>query len=249
MIILKSPDEIEKMRRANQIVAQVLLKLKESVAPGITTDDLDRIAEEKIRKMGGIPTFIGYRGYPKSLCTSVNEEVVHGIPGKKVLKEGDIIGLDCGVTLDGFVGDSAITVGVGKVSGEAQKLMRVTEESLKLAIEMVREGNRIGDIGHAVSTHAISHGYSVVRDFVGHGIGRMMHEEPQVPNYGKPGMGPRIKVGMVVAIEPMINIGTHEVEVLADKWTVVTKDKKLSAHFEHSIACTEKGPVVLSERG
>ena len=211
MITLKSRDEIEKMRRANQIVAQVLLKLKEVVAPGITTDDLDKIAEEKIRKMGGTPTFIGYRGYPKSICASVNEEVVHGIPGRKVLKEGDIIGLDCGVTLDGFVGDSAITVAVGKVSDEAAKLMKITDECLALGIEQVRDGRRIGDIGHAVASHAEGEGYSVVRDFVGHGIGRVMHEEPQVPNYGKPGMGPRIKVGLVVAIEPMINIGTFEV--------------------------------------
>lgn len=237
------------MRRSNQIVAQVLLKLKEIVAPGMTTDDLDKIAEEKIRKMGGIPTFIGYRGFPKSICTSVNEEVVHGIPGRKILKEGDIIGIDCGVTLDGFVGDSAITVPVGKVSAEAIKLMQVTDECLQKGIDCVREGMRIGDIGFAVATYAEGHGYSVVRDFVGHGIGRQMHEEPQVPNYGKPGMGPRIKIGMVLAIEPMVNVGTHDVEVLKDGWTVVTKDRKLSAHFEHSIACTENGPVVLSSRG
>lgn len=246
MIILKSPAEIEKMAKANRIVAEVLLKLKEVVAPGITTDDLDRIAEEHIRKRGGIPTFIGYHGYPKSLCTSVNEEVVHGIPGPKELKEGDIIGIDCGVTFEGFVGDSAVTVPVGKVSDEAEKIMRITRECLDRAIEQVVDGNRIGDIGFAVSSHAEANGYSVVRDFVGHGIGRQMHEEPQVPNFGVKGTGPRIKVGMVVAIEPMINVGTHEVEVLADQWTVVTKDRKLSAHFEHSIACTPDGPRVLS---
>ena len=248
MIILKSKDEINKMEKANQIVAHVLSKLSEVVAPGITTNDLDRIAEELIRKKGGIPTFIGYRGYPKSLCLSVNEEVVHGIPGKKVLKEGDIVGIDCGVTYDGFVGDSALTVGVGTVSEEAKNLMRVTEESLQKAITQVVEGNRIGDIGFAVQSHAEKNGYSVVRDFIGHGIGRQMHEEPQVPNYGVKGTGPRIKVGMVLAIEPMVNMGTHEVEVLADGWTVVTKDKKWSAHFEHSIACTDTGPVVLSRR-
>lgn len=246
MIILKTPEEIEKMARANQIVAQVLLKLKEEVAPGMTTNDLNRIADETIRSHGGIPTFIGYRGYPKSLCTSVNEEVVHGIPGKRKLCEGDIIGLDCGVTYQGFVGDSAITVPVGKVSPEVNRLMKVTQESLELAIQKVCVGSRIGDIGHTIQTYAESHGYSVVRDFVGHGIGRQMHEEPQVPNYGKPQMGPRIQVGMVLAIEPMLNVGGHEVEVLKDKWTVVTKDRGLSAHFEHSVACTPEGPRVLS---
>lgn len=247
MIILKSPDEIEKMAKANQIVAQVLLKLKEVVAPGMTTNDLDKMAEEIIRRAGGIPTFIGYRGYPKSLCTSINEEVVHGIPSDRTLLEGDIVGIDCGVTYEGFVGDSAVTVPVGKISPEAEKLLQVTKESLDKGIEMVVEGNRIGDIGYAVQSYAESHGYSVVRDFVGHGIGRRMHEEPQVPNFGKKGTGPRIKVGMVLAIEPMVNKGTWEVQVLEDKWTVVTKDRQLSAHFEHSIACTDKGPRVLSQ--
>lgn len=236
------------MARANGIVAFVLSKLMEAVKPGITTDDLDRMAEEMIRKKGGIPTFIGYRGFPKSICTSVNEQVVHGIPGKRILCEGDIIGLDCGVTLDGFVGDSAVTVPVGQVTPLALQLMKVTKECLDRAIDQVREGRRIGDIGAVVSEHAKAHGYSVVRDFVGHGIGRVMHEEPQVPNYGEKGSGHRIKVGMVVAIEPMINVGTHEVETLEDKWTVVTRDKKLSAHFEHSVACTKEGPRVLSAR-
>lgn len=247
MIILKSPEEIEKMAKANQIVAQVLLKLKEVVAPGMTTNDLDKMAEKIIRKAGGIPTFIGYRGFPKSLCTSINEEVVHGIPSNRTLLEGDIVGIDCGVTYEGFVGDSAVTVPVGKISPEAEKLLQVTKESLDKGIEMVVEGNRIGDIGYAVQSYAESHGYSVVRDFVGHGIGRRMHEEPQVPNFGKKGTGPRIKVGMVLAIEPMVNKGTWEVQVLEDKWTVVTKDRQLSAHFEHSIACTDKGPRVLSQ--
>ncbi|EKD42576.1 MAG: hypothetical protein ACD_73C00099G0003 [uncultured bacterium] len=247
MIILKSQDEIEKMAKANRIVAEVLQVLKVTVAPGMTTDDLDKIAHEKILKRGGIPTFIGYRGYPKSLCTSVNEEVVHSIPGNRVLNEGDIIGIDCGVTCEGFVGDSAITVGVGVISEEAQKLIQVTRESLYLGIEKIVAGNRIGDIGYAVQKHAESHGFSIVKDFVGHGIGRQMHEEPQVPNYGVPGSGPRIKVGMVLAVEPMVNVGTYEVEVLADNWTVVTKDRKLSAHFEHSIACTPDGPRILSK--
>ncbi len=246
MIILKSPEEIEYLAAANQVVGEVLALLKEQVKAGMTTDDLDRLANEGIRKRGAIPTFIGYRGYPKSLCTSINEEVVHGIPGSKRLNEGDIIGIDCGATYKGFVGDSAVTVAIGKVSDEASRLIRVTEECLNLGIEQIRAGNRIGDIGHAVQVHAESHGYAVVRDFVGHGIGRQMHEEPQVPNYGKPGTGPRIKVGMVLAVEPMINQGTYEVEVLADQWTVVTKDRQLSAHFEHSIACTENGPRVLS---
>ncbi len=246
MIILKSPEEIEKMYRAGQIVGEVLLKLAEAVAPGMTTNDLDRIAEELIRKRKGIPTFIGYRGYPKSLCTSVNEEVVHGIPSNRVLKEGDIVGIDCGATLDGFVGDSAVTVRVGKISAEAEQLMKVTCESLDLGIEKVLDGNRIGDIGQAVQAHAEKNGYSVVRDFVGHGIGRNMHEEPAVPNFGKEGSGSRIKVGMVLAIEPMINVGGLEVEVLKDGWTVVTKDRQLSAHFEHTVACTPNGPRVLT---
>jgi len=247
MIILKSQAEIERMARAGRIVAEVLLKLKESVSPGITTNDLDRIAEEEIRRQGAIPTFIGYHGFPKSLCTSINDEIVHGIPGNRVLNEGDIIGIDCGVTFDGFVGDSAISLPVGKVSAEAQKLMDVTRESLDKAIEQVVDGNRLGDIGHAVQSHAESFGYSVVRDYVGHGIGRAMHEDPQVPNFGKPGTGLRIKAGMVFAIEPMVNIGGYDAKVLEDGWTVVTKDGSLSAHFEHTIACTEKGPRVLTK--
>lgn len=246
MIILKTPDEIQKMTKANRIVGEVLLQLREVIKPGITTDDLDKLANEWIRQKGGIPTFIGYKGYPKSLCTSVNEEVVHGIPGNKILKEGDIIGMDCGVTCDGYVGDSAVTVGVGKISDEAQRLLTVTSESLNKALELVVDGNRIGDLGYAVQTHAESHGYSIVTDFVGHGIGRRMHEDPQVPNYGQKGNGPRIKVGMVLAIEPMVNVGTHEVKVLKDGWTVITMDGKLSAHFEHSVACTPQGPLVLS---
>ncbi|MBI4411452.1 MAG: type I methionyl aminopeptidase [Deltaproteobacteria bacterium] len=246
MIILKSRDEIRKMALASRIVGEVLLKLKEATAPGITTDDLNRMADEMIRQKKGVPTFIGYRGYPKALCTSVNEEVVHGIPGKRVLKEGDIIGIDLGVTFEGFVGDSAITVLVGKVSAEVERLVRVTAESLDRAIEMVRVDARLGDVGFAVQSHAEANGFSVVRDFVGHGIGRNMHEEPQVPNFGKPGTGLRIQEGMVLAIEPMVNMGTWETEILKDGWTVVTKDRKWSAHFEHTVACTAEGPIVLT---
>lgn len=246
MIIFKSPQELQKMAVAGQIVGEVLLQLKEQVVPGITTNDLNRMADEWIRKNGGVPTFIGYRGYPKALCTSVNEEVVHGIPSDRVLKEGDIIGIDCGVTIDGFVGDSAITVAVGKVSDTALHLMRVTSECLLKAIDTVKEGARIGDIGYVVQTHAESHGYSVVRDFVGHGIGRLMHEEPQVPNFGRAGEGVRIRPGMVLAIEPMINLGSFEVITLEDGWTVVTKDHCISAHFEHTVALTEKGAWVLT---
>ena len=234
------------MEKASRIVGEVLLKLKEAVVPGMTTDDLNRIADALIRRKGGVPTFIGYRGFPKALCTSVNEEVVHGIPGRRLLNEGDIIGFDLGVTVDGFVGDAAITVPVGKVSAEVEKLVRVTSESLDRAVEMVWPGKRLGDIGFAVSSHAEAHGFSVVRDFVGHGIGRNMHEEPQVPNFGKPGTGLRIQEGMVLAIEPMVNMGTYEVEVLKDGWTVVTKDRKWSAHFEHTVACTAEGPQVLT---
>lgn len=249
MIILKSPEEIEKMAAASRIVANILVRLGEELKPGITTDDLDRLAHELILKNGAIPTFVGYRGYPKSLCTSVNEEVVHGIPGARVLREGDIIGIDLGVTYGGFVGDSAVTLPVGKVSEAAARLMQVTKASLDLGIAQVRPGMRLGDIGHAVQTHAEAYGYSVVRDFVGHGIGRQMHEEPQVPNYGKPGSGPRIKEGLVLAIEPMINAGTSEVRVLDDNWTVVTADGRLSAHFEHTVAATAQGPRVLTLPG
>lgn len=250
MIFLKNSDEIEKMYRASQIVAQALLKLKESVSPGITTEDLDRIAEEFIRSEGATPTFIGYQDYPKTLCTSVNDEVVHGIPSvDKKLKDGDVIGIDCGATWDGFVGDSAITVPVGNVDEEALNLIDITEKSLVAAIDVVREGNRIGDIGSTVQQFAIDAGFGIVRDFVGHGIGRRMHEEPSVPNFGQKGNGPRIKIGMVLAVEPMFNLGGDEVKVLEDGWTVVTKDGALSAHFEHTIACTENGPWLLSARG
>ena len=236
------------MRRAGKIAAEVLLKVKEKVVPGITTEDIDRHAEELIRKMGATPTFIGYQGYPKTLCTSINEEVVHGIPSPdKILQDGDIIGIDCGVTLDGFVADHAMTLPVGTISDTRLELLEATEQALHVGIGAFKLDNRIGDIGHTIQTFAEQFNYGVVRDFVGHGIGRKMHEEPQVPNFGKPATGPRIKLGMVIAIEPMFNLGTHEVKVLEDGWTVETKDGMDSAHFEHTIALTEEGPEILTK--
>lgn len=246
MIFLKSKEEIDIMRRAGVIVAEVLLKLKECLKPGITTLELDRVAQRHILEAGAIPTFVGYQGFPKALCVSVNEEVVHGIPGEKTLCEGDIVGIDCGVTLDGYVADHAMTFPVGVVSEEKARLIAVTRQALDVGIVQFQLGNRIGDIGAAIKALADEHGYGVVRDFVGHGVGRKMHEEPQVPNFGTPGTGPRIKIGMVIAIEPMFNLGTHRVRVLNDGWTVVTQDGKPSAHFEHTIALTESGPEVLT---
>ncbi|MCP5463655.1 MAG: type I methionyl aminopeptidase [Deltaproteobacteria bacterium] len=247
MIFLKSNQEIEIMRRAGKIVGEVLLRLEEELKPGITTGDLDRLAEELIRKAGAVPTFIGYQGYPKSLCTSINEEVVHGIPGPKVINDGDIIGIDCAVTFEGYVADHAKSFAVGAVSKEETDLIDRTRQALMTGIEAFQLGNRIGDIGAAIESFATPYEYGVVRDFVGHGIGRKMHEEPQVPNFGRPGTGARIKTGMVIAIEPMFNLGTHEVEVLQDGWTVVTKDGKKAAHFEHTIAMTEKGPEIITK--
>lgn len=251
MISLKSPREIEIMRRANAIVAEVLQELKRRVAPGVTTLDLDALAEEMTLKRNAIPAFKGYsvagRIYPCCLCASINEEIVHGIPSHRALREGDIIGLDYGVIYEGFYGDSALTVGVGKVSEEAQRLMDVTERSLYTGIEQLHEGKRLGDLGAAVQKIAESAGFSVVRAFVGHGIGKRLHEEPPVPNYGEPERGLRLKEGMVLAIEPMVNIGGHEVEIKEDGWTAVTKDGSLAAHFEHSVAITKDGPFILSQ--
>ncbi len=228
-------------------MAAVLDAVEAACKPGVTTWDLNEIADAKLKAMGATSAFLGYHGYPAVLCTSVNEVVVHGIPRKDVvLKDGDIIGIDFGCFKDGFCGDSARTLAIGKVSDEAKKLMAATKESLDRAIEQCKPGNRLQDIGWAVQSHVEPLGYSVVRTFVGHGIGRAMHEDPPVPNYGSPGKGLRLKPGLVLAIEPMVNAGTHEVEVLADGWTAVTKDRKLSAHFEHSVAITEEGPVVLS---
>ena len=246
MIIGKSQKEIEKMRGAGQLVGQVLRELRRMVAPGMTTLEVNDAADRMIRDAGAYPTFKGYNGYPFSICASVNEQVVHGFPSQYQLKEGDIFSVDVGATLEGFVGDTATTIPVGEVSDELLKLIQVTEECLQRAIDKCREGNHIGDIGFAVQTHAESHGYSIVRDYVGHGIGRRMHEDPQIPNYGTPGKGPKIKKGYVFAVEPMINLGSHHTKTLKDGWTVVTVDGRPSAHVEHTIAVTEEGPEVLT---
>jgi methionyl aminopeptidase len=244
---LKSANEIATMREAGRVVANVLAALREEARPGASTADLDELAAELTRKAGAKPSFKGYRGYPATLCASINQEVVHGIPSRKrKLREGDIIGLDFGVVLDGFHGDSAITVPVGRVGEEAGRLLETTRRCLELAIEEARVGKRLHDIGAAVQGHAEANGFSVVRDFVGHGIGRRLHEDPQVPNYGPAGEGIRLRAGMVLAIEPMVNAGTWEVEVLDDDWTAVTADGKLSAHFEHTVAVTEEGPLILT---
>ena len=246
-IIIRSRDEIEKLRKSNVIVAEILAILKETVSPGITTMDLELICEDEIKKRNTTPAFKGYREYPSCLCTSVNEEVVHGMPSKKkVLNEGDIIGIDFGVVQDGYYGDSAITVPVGDISPEAEKLVNTTRQSLEQAIKAAHVGNRLYDISHAIQSYAEAEGGGVVRAFVGHGIGSKLHEAPQVPNFGKSDTGPKLEEGMVLAIEPMINQGTPKVKVLSDGWTAVTADGKLSAHFEHSIAITNDGPYVLS---
>jgi methionyl aminopeptidase len=252
MILLKSPEEIAIMRRACLIVAEILEKLAAAVRPGMTTEELDRMAEELTLKMGARPAFKGYQPgavpYPKTLCVSVNEEIVHGIPSDRKLKPGDIVGLDFGVLFQGYYGDAARTVAVGKTGQNAERLMRVTREALYRAIEQCRVGKRIGDIGRAVQNYAESNGYSVVREFAGHGIGRSLHEDPQVANYFRPGMpNPRLAEGMVLAIEPMVNEGASELRILRDGWTAVTADGKLSAHFEHSVAITANGPDILSE--
>ena len=246
MIIGKSQKEIEKMRAAGQLVGRVLQELRAMVKPGVTTLEIDRAAEQMIRDAGAHPTFKGYNGFPFSICASVNEQVVHGFPSEYALDEGDIFSIDVGVTLDGFVGDTATTIPVGTVSEERLKLIRVTEECLQLAIEQCRPGKHLGDIGYAVQSHAEAHGYSVVRDYVGHGIGRRMHEDPQIPNYGKPGKGTKIKKGYVFAVEPMINMGSLHTKTLNDGWTVVTVDGQPSAHVEHTIAITADGPEVLT---
>ena len=245
-MIFKSQEEIDRIRKASQIIARTLGVLKSHVHAGITTRELDQIAESEIRKAGAKPAFKGYRGFPATLCVSINEEVVHGIPSDRKLKEGDIVGLDLGCIWEDFYGDAARTFPVGQVSDESIRLLKITEESLMIGIDQARPGNRIGDIGFAVQSHAEGNGYTVVRDFVGHGIGRNLHEDPQIPNYGNRGQGPRIKAGMVLAIEPMVCQGLADVEVLADNWTAVTKDGSLAAHFEHSIAITDNGPEILS---
>lgn len=249
MINCKLQAELDKMRRSGRIVRQVLEMLREMVAPGVSTMDLERAAEEKIKELGAKPAFKGYHDYPCVLCTSVNNEIIHGIPSsKRVLKEGDIVSIDCGVVLDGYFGDAAITVPVGNsVKPELKKLLDVTESSLKRAIQEVRLGKTLGDIGAAVQEYVEANGFSVVREFVGHGIGTELHEDPQVPNFGVRGHGTRLREGMVLAIEPMVNIGKPEARVLGDKWTAVTVDGSYSAHFEHCVAVTRNGPMVLTD--
>jgi methionyl aminopeptidase len=246
MIIYKTSQEIAAMRESNRIVARILSELRAIVRPGVSTQDLDIYAERRAREMGATPAFKGYRGYPASLCTSVNEEIIHGIPSSRILKEGDIIGLDFGVLYQGFYGDAAVTVGVGAISPEAQRLIAVAETAFFRGIAQMKSGNRISDISHAIHTYVESEGFSVIRSFVGHGIGYSPHEEPQVPNFGPPGRGPKIKEGLTVAIEPMIAAGDWREEILEDGWTAVTKDGSLSAHFEHTVAMTSGGVEILS---
>ncbi|OGQ21970.1 MAG: type I methionyl aminopeptidase [Deltaproteobacteria bacterium RIFCSPLOWO2_02_FULL_44_10] len=247
MIMLKSRDEIEKMRASNQIVAKVMAMLRNLIEPGITTAELDAVAEREIKACGAIPAFKKYMGFGHTLCIAINEVVVHGKPSKRKLLEGEIIGVDCGVLLDGFYGDHGWTFPVGKVSPEAQLLLKTGEECLFKGIEKASLANRLYDISAAIQGHAESKGFSVVREYVGHGVGRSLHEDPQVPNFGKPGTGMKLRPGLVLALEPMINQGTYETEMLNDGWTVMTKDRKLSVHFEHSIAITEDGPDILSK--
>lgn len=247
MIILKSPEEIEKIAQACLIVAKTIDAVEKMVRPGLTTLEIESFADDFIGLHGGLPAFKGYRGYPASICTSVNNEVIHGIPSKRVLKEGDILGIDLGVYKDGFYGDGAVTVPVGEIGPDLQKLIRVTEEALYAGIENARVGNRVSDISHSIQKHVESHGFSVVRSFVGHGVGRQLHEEPQIPNFGPPGRGPRLREGMTLAIETMVNAGGHEVFVLDDGWTAVTVDGRPSAHFEHTVLVTSDGPRVLTK--
>ena len=247
MIVKKSPAEIQKMRVANGLVAEVLNELRSVVQSGVTTDDLDTLAEDRVRAAGAIPAFKGYHGFPSTLCTSINDEVVHGIPSGRVLQSGDVVSIDLGVVVDGFYGDSAVTLAVGSISTEAEALLGVTQESLNRSISKAQPGGYVSELGPAVQQYVESHGYSVVREFVGHGIGTSLHEEPQIPNYGVPGQGARLTEGMVLAIEPMVNAGGASVKVLDDGWTAVTQDGSLSAHFEHTIAITNDGPLVLSQ--
>lgn len=246
MVIRKSRGELGKMRQAGLIVAETLRDLRRMVEPGISTLELDAFAENKIRKAGAYPTFKGYRGFPGSICASVNEEVVHGIPSSRKLRDGDIIKIDCGATLNNYVGDAAITVPVGKISSEVERLTQITRESLFRAVEKMVPGNRLYDVSYAVQEYVEAHRFAIVREFCGHGIGQSMHEDPQVPNYGRPGTGPTLKPGWVLAIEPMVNLGGHEVKMEADGWTVKTQDGLPSSHFEHTIAVTEDGPMVLT---
>ena len=246
MIILKSKSEIEKMAIACHIVAEVLEMLVHTVRPGLTTLELDALAERSIRARGAVPAFKGYRGFPNTLCVSLNEQVVHGIPSKRRLRTGDIIGLDLGAKWEGYYGDAAVTIPVGQIPSETECLLNTAREALYMGVKEVNPGKHLSDISHAIQCYAETCGYSVVRAFVGHGIGTALHEEPQVPNFGPPGRGPRLKVGMVLAIEPMVNLGQADVEILDDGWTVVTADGQLSAHFEHTVAITDEGPQILT---
>ena len=246
MIIIKSKKEIELMREAGKIVADTHELLKEAITPGISTLELDKIAEENIRKYNAIPSFKGYGGFPGTICASINEQVVHGIPGNQIVKEGDIISIDIGAYYKGYHADAAKTHGVGIISEENRKLIEVTKESFYEGIKFAKLGYRLSDISHAIQAHVEKHGFSVVRDLVGHGVGSELHEDPQIPNYGPPGKGPRLQAGMVLAIEPMVNAGRYQVKTLADGWTIVTIDGKKSAHYEHTIAITEDEPLILS---
>ncbi|MGH7728226.1 MAG: type I methionyl aminopeptidase [Vulcanimicrobiaceae bacterium] len=248
MIAIKSAREIEIMRRSGKVTSHVLSEIARAAKPGVTLRELDRIAERGIRERGGVPTFKGYNGFPASVCLSVNDVVVHGIPGGRRLTEGDILSIDLGTTFEGYVSDSAITVPVGRISASAQRLLRVTQESLMLGIAQMQRGNRLFDISHTIQAHVEAHGYGVVRALVGHGVGRKMHEEPQVPNWGEAHKGLALRSGLVIAIEPMVTEGTFEVATLEDKWTVVTADGKLAAHFEHTVALTDEGPRILTLR-
>ncbi len=247
MIVIKPKQQIELMREAGKIVAETHQILKEAVRPGISTLELDKIAEDNIRKYNAIPSFKGYGGFPGSICASVNDEVVHGIPSSRILKEGDIVSLDIGAYYKGYHSDSAKTHGVGVISEEDRKLIEVTKQSFYEGIKFAKEGYRLSDISHAIQEYVEKYGFSVVRDLVGHGIGTQLHEDPQIPNYGLPGKGPRLQSGMVLAIEPMINAGRYKVKILSDDWTVVTADGKKSAHYEHTIAITEDEPIILSK--
>lgn len=247
MVVCRSKNEIAKIQRACDVVSGVLAAARKAAVPGATTRELDRIAEDYIRSCNAVPAFKGYRGYPATLCTSVNHQVVHGIPSDYVLKEGDILGIDAGAVMEGYYGDAAITIPIGEITDELKRLLETTRTALMKGIEQARPGNRVFDISYAVQHHAESHGYSVVRDFVGHGIGTHLHEDPQVPNYGEPGKGKRLREGMVLAIEPMVNTKGCEVRMLSDNWTVVTADGGYSAHFEHSVAILSDGPHILTE--
>lgn len=245
-ITIKSRREMQAMERAGAIVGSTLALLKRSVEPGMTTGDLNKIAEKNIRSQGAVPAFLGYQGFPATICASVNEEIVHGIPGKRVLKNGDVVKVDVGATIDGFIGDAAVSIPVGEIDDATQQLLDDTRASLYAGIAAAQPGNRIGDIGAAVESYALERGYGVVRQFVGHGIGRFLHEDPQVPNYGEPGKGILLRPGMCICIEPMLNMGTEATKILDDDWTVVTADGAMSAHFEHTLAITKDGPKILT---